>query len=138
MSVTSLLSMLASDIVGLLLLREEITALGQQTIATKKVIGMIDKVNGAMTRSHFRKDLVRARAAMASAPAPVRVRPKRTPATAPVVTEDVLDLEDSGSDDSEVESILPLTEEEEAYEYEEEAPPPPPKKKKVKKTKSSE
>ena len=132
--------MLASDIVGLLLLREEVTALGQQTIATKKIIAMIDKVNGAMTRSHFRKELVRAREAMAAAPAanPTRVRPKRTPATAPVVTEDVLDLEDSGSDDSTPEPILSPPEEEEAYEYEEEAPPPPPKKKKTKKTKSSE
>lgn len=131
--------MLASDIVGLLLLREEITALGQQTIATKKVIGMIDKVNGAMTRSHFRKELVRAREAMASAPAanPTRVRPKRTPATAPLPSEDLLDLS-SGSDDPTPEPVIPPTEEEETYDYEEEAPPPPPKKKKVKKTKSSE
>ena len=127
--------MLASDIVGLLLLREEVTALGQQTIATKKVIAMIDKVNGAMTRSHFRKDLQRARAAMAPTPAPAPVRPKRQPATAPVVTEEAL-VDNSGSDDSEVEPIIPLTEEEQDYEYEEETPPPPPKKK-VRKTKKS-
>lgn len=132
--------MLASDIVGLLILREEVTSLGQQSISTKKIIQMIDKVNGAMTRTHFQKELLRARAAMASQSTREPVRSKRKSGTAPIITEESLVIEDEGADDPEPGELIPAEEEsvDDSYEEEEEAPKPKPKKKKAKSKKTKE